>query len=117
MIDHQTGQVMDVQHQGLDQLDSFPALKSWRDLMVGILTKVHCAGGCPLGSLASDLALAMLAAVRGGLLLSQVRRDPKPLVTAVDTMIAHLRHWPPEVSRRGRRSRGSSPAACARDDR
>ncbi|TCN44587.1 TetR family transcriptional regulator [Kribbella orskensis] len=135
VIDHQTGQVMDVQHQGLDQLDSFPALKSWRDLMVGILTKVQCAGGCPLGLLASDLAeadpvarvqlanafamwegllregleqmqergelsktadaeelaLAMLAAVQGGLLLSQVRRDPKPLVTAVDTMIAHLR--------------------------
>jgi AcrR family transcriptional regulator len=135
VIDHQTGQVMDVQHQGLDQLDSFPALKGWRDLMVGILTKVQCAGGCPLGSLASDLAeadpvarvqlanafamwegllregleqmqergelsktadadelaLAMLAAVQGGLLLSQVRRDPKPLETAVDTMIAYLR--------------------------
>ncbi|MFI5709318.1 TetR/AcrR family transcriptional regulator [Kribbella sp. NPDC051620] len=135
VIDHQTGQVLDVQHQGLDQLDSFPALDGWRDLMVGILTKVQCAGGCPLGSLASDLsetdpvarvqlanafamwedlihqglrrmqergelradadpeqlALAMLAAVQGGLLLSQVRRDPKPLEMAVNTMISHLR--------------------------
>ncbi len=135
VIDHQTGQVMDVQHEGLDQLDSFPALDSWRDLMVGILTKVQCAGGCPLGSLASDLAetdpvarvqlanafalweelicqglrrmqdrgelsrsvdpeelaLAMLAAVQGGLLLSQVRRDPKPLEMAVNVMISHLR--------------------------
>jgi AcrR family transcriptional regulator len=135
VIDHQTGQVMDVQHQGLDRLDNFDALNGWRDLMVGILTKVQCAGGCPLGSLASDLsetdpvarvqlanafamweelirdgltqmqksgelsdsadteelALAMLAAVQGGLLLSQIRRDTKPLEKAVDTMIAHLR--------------------------
>jgi len=102
--------------------------------MVGVLTEVQCVGGCPLGSLASDLAesdpvarvqlanafgsweelirdglasmqkrgelsesadpgelaVAMLAAVQGGLLLSQVRRDPAPLRTAVDTMIAHL---------------------------
>jgi AcrR family transcriptional regulator len=134
VIDYQTGQVMDVQHQGLDRLDDFDALESWRDLMVGILTKVQCAGGCPLGSLASDLseadpvarvqlanafamweellrsgleqmqkrgelstaadpaelALALLAAVQGGLLLSQVRRSPQPLETAVNTMIAHL---------------------------
>ena len=33
----------------------------------------------------------MLAAVQGGLLLSQIRRDPAPLETAGDTMIAHLR--------------------------
>jgi hypothetical protein len=38
-----------------------------------------------------ELALAMLAAVQGGLLLSQVRRDPKPLEMAVNTMISHLR--------------------------
>ena len=32
----------------------------------------------------------MLAAVQGGLLLSQVNRDPAPLRIAVDTMIDHL---------------------------
>ncbi|MEV0286362.1 TetR/AcrR family transcriptional regulator [Kribbella sp. NPDC050820] len=135
VIEYQTGRVMDVQHQGLDELDTLGSLSQWRDLMVGILTETQCAGGCPLGSLASDLAesdpvarvqlanafarweelirdglvrmqkrgelseaadpgdlaVAMLAAVQGGLLLSQVRRDPAPLRTAVDTMIAHLR--------------------------
>lgn len=135
VIDHQTGQVLDVQHQGLDQLDDFEALGRWRDLMTGILTKVQCVGGCPLGSLASDLsetdpvarvqlanafalwedllrtglermqergelqssadpdelAVALLAAVQGGLLLSQIRRDPAPLEIAVNTMIDHLR--------------------------
>jgi hypothetical protein len=38
-----------------------------------------------------NLALAMLAAIQGGLLLSQVRRDTAPLEAAVDTMIEHLR--------------------------
>ncbi|NUR97658.1 MAG: hypothetical protein HOV67_20690 [Kribbellaceae bacterium] len=102
--------------------------------MIGTLTEMRCIGGCPLGSLASDLsesdpvarvqlagafaqwqeliraglagmqargelaaeadpdelAVAMLAAVQGGLLLSQVSRDPAPLRIAVDTMIGHL---------------------------
>jgi len=48
------------------------------------------------GELADDtdvdtLALAMLAAIQGGLLLSQVRRDTAPLEAAVDTTIEHLR--------------------------
>ncbi|WP_344174088.1 TetR/AcrR family transcriptional regulator [Kribbella lupini] len=135
VIEYQTGQVLDAQCQGLDTLDNFDALGNWRDLMVGILTATQCAGGCPLGSLASDLsesdpvarvqlanafqmwesliqdgltrmqdrgelsrsadtaqlAVAMLAAVQGGLLLSQVRRSPDPLIKSVDTMIDHLR--------------------------
>ncbi|WP_432893630.1 TetR/AcrR family transcriptional regulator [Kribbella sp. CA-245084] len=134
VIEQQTTQVLEIQHSGLGSLDSIDSLTNWRDLMVGILTDVQCAGGCPLGSLASDLsesdpvariqlagafeqweglirdglvqmqergelaadadpadlAVAMLAAVQGGLLLSQVRRDPAPLRIAVDTMIDHL---------------------------
>jgi hypothetical protein len=126
--------VLEIQHSGLGSLDTIDSLTKWRDLMVGILTEMQCAGGCPLGSLASDLsesdpvarvqlagafaqweglirdglvqmqergelaadadpadlAVAMLAAVQGGLLLSQVRRDPAPLRIAVDTMIDHL---------------------------
>jgi TetR/AcrR family transcriptional regulator, transcriptional repressor for nem operon len=45
------------------------------------------------GELAGDpdaLALATLAAVQGGLLLTQLRRDTEPLETALDTMIAHV---------------------------
>lgn len=134
VIDQQTAQVLEIQHTGLGSLDTIDSLTNWRDLMVGILTDVQCSGGCPLGSLASDLsesdpvariqlagafeqweglirdglvqmqergelaadadpaelAVAMLAAVQGGLLLSQVRRDPAPLRIAVDTMIDHL---------------------------
>ena len=36
------------------------------------------------------LALALLAAVQGGLLLNQTRRDTLALETAMDTMIAHI---------------------------
>ena len=37
------------------------------------------------------LALGLLAAVQGGLLLSQTRRDTAPLAIAIDLAIAHLR--------------------------
>jgi TetR/AcrR family transcriptional regulator, transcriptional repressor for nem operon len=36
------------------------------------------------------VALALLAAVQGGLLLSQVRRETAPLEAAIDSMIEHL---------------------------
>ena len=37
-----------------------------------------------------DLALATLAAVQGGLLLTQVQRDTRPLEVALDAMIDHI---------------------------
>jgi TetR/AcrR family transcriptional regulator, transcriptional repressor for nem operon len=36
------------------------------------------------------IALALLAGIQGGLLLSQVRRDTAPLEAAMDTMIEYL---------------------------
>jgi hypothetical protein len=36
------------------------------------------------------LATALLAAVQGGLVLSQVRRDVDPLEAALDTMLEHI---------------------------
>ncbi|MDT5125119.1 MAG: TetR/AcrR family transcriptional regulator, transcriptional repressor for nem operon [Mycobacterium sp.] len=135
VIDFQTDRVLAVQHMGLDRLECLEDLRRWRDIIVDMLRRLGCAGGCPIGSLGSDLAetdplaraqvarsfvqwenmirdgltaiaargelpdgtevdhlaLAMLAAIQGGLLLSQVRRDTAPLEAAVDTMIEHLR--------------------------
>jgi hypothetical protein len=48
-------------------------------------------GELPVGTDINVVALAMLAAIQGGLLLSQIRRDTAPLEAAVDTMIEHLR--------------------------
>jgi TetR/AcrR family transcriptional regulator, transcriptional repressor for nem operon len=134
VIDFQTDQVLGVQHLGLDRIESIEDFCRWRDIMVDIVRGLGGVGGCPLGSMASELsdcdpvararlarsfaqwenmihdglvtiaargelaagtdidrvALAMLASVQGGLLLSQVRRDTAPLEAAVDTMIEYL---------------------------
>ncbi|BBX39570.1 TetR/AcrR family transcriptional regulator [Mycobacterium simiae] len=135
VIDFQTDQVLAVQQLGLDRLESLEDLRRWRDIMVDTVRGLGCVGGCPIGSLAGELAetdplvraqlersftqwenmirdglhaiaargeipdgtdidnlaLALLAAVQGGLLLAQIRRDTAPLAAAVDTMIEYLR--------------------------
>ena len=112
-------------------LDSLEGLRSWRDMVIDLERRRQCRGGCPLGSLGSQLAetdprarddvaagfsrweglihdglrsmqaagrlapeadpaalaLATLAALQGGLLLTQMRRDTRPLETALDAML------------------------------
>ncbi|MEU6170972.1 TetR/AcrR family transcriptional regulator [Streptantibioticus parmotrematis] len=38
------------------QLDSMEALRAWRDFAVGLEQSLDCAGGCPIGTLGSQLA-------------------------------------------------------------
>jgi TetR/AcrR family transcriptional repressor of nem operon len=115
-------------------LDSLEALRQWRDLIVALQVDRRCAGGCPLATLAGELAeadpearaalragfarwsagiagglhrmrgrgelppdadpdrlaVAVLAALQGGLLLAQIERSPAPLEIALDTMLDHL---------------------------
>jgi hypothetical protein len=56
------------------------------DGLVAIAARGELAEGTDI----NRIALALLAGVQGGLLLSQVRRDTTPLEAAVDTMIEHL---------------------------
>lgn len=57
VIDHQTDSVLTTQYEGgLDDLDSVAALRRWRDHVVASIRVSNFVGGCPLGSLASDLA-------------------------------------------------------------
>jgi TetR/AcrR family transcriptional regulator, transcriptional repressor for nem operon len=107
-------------------------LRAWRDLVLAGAARTGGQGGCPLGSLGSqlaesdaqararvaagfgrwsaaltdglrarraagtlppgispdDLAVTLLAALQGGLLLAQVQRDIRPLETALDTLLA-----------------------------
>ncbi len=131
VIAHQTAAVLAAQAPELDALDSFEALDRWRDRLVALQRSRHCAGGCPIGSIAAEvadddpdaradlvdgfeqweapirsglaamrergvlraeadtdrLALALLAALQGGLVLTKTRRTTVPLETALDSTI------------------------------
>ncbi len=130
-----------LRHQGplLSRLDSFEALEAWRDALIDLQRSRHFEGGCPIGSLASELAdhdpearadlaaafirwqdairdglaamrdrgelavdadpeslsLAMLTAVQGGLLMTQVRHDTVALRTVLDAIIDRIRRHAP----------------------
>ena len=56
VIEYQTQRIVGGQEQLLARLDSFEALRAWRDTVVGIQRSLNWVGGCPLGSLASELA-------------------------------------------------------------
>lgn len=134
VIRHHARDVLGGQEPYLSHLDSWEAWQGWRDLMVAGQRAHHCIGGCPLGSLASELsdvdehsrralesvfdewegrlragldrmlergllspgtetgplATAVLAAVQGGLLLTQLRHRTDPLEAALDGALAML---------------------------
>jgi TetR/AcrR family transcriptional regulator, transcriptional repressor for nem operon len=134
VIDFQSDLVLGVQQLGLNRIECIQDLCRWRDIMVDLVRRRGCAGGCPLGSMANELseidpvararlarsftqwehmiheglrtivargeipegtdvdriALALLAGIQGGLLLSQVRRDTGPLEAAVDVVVEYL---------------------------
>ena len=134
VIAHQSEAVIAAQEPLLGKLDSVEALRAWRDQAVAIEKQLQCKGGCPIGTLAGELAetdpearadiaagfarwegaiaqgieamhergelpastdpdrlaLALLAAHQGGLVLTQVRRDPAPIEAALDAMIDHV---------------------------
>lgn len=155
VIEHQTEAVLAGQQPHLASLDSVPALRAWRDVLVGFRRQAQCQGGCPIGSLVSeladadpraraelsegfrrwessirdglramdargelapeaspdDLAVALLAAIEGGILLSQIHRETRPMEIALDTVIDRIESLvvPP---RRPRPSRQRSPRAA-----
>lgn len=134
VIAHQTEAVLAGQQPLLARLDSVAAFRAWRDVLVGFRRETRCRGGCPIGSLGSelsdgdararrelaagfrrweasiasglhamqsqgelapdaspdDLALAVLAAAQGGILLAQIHRETRPLEVALDTVIDHI---------------------------
>ena len=139
VIARQTERVLDAQRP---HLESLPALKAWRNAIVR-LNKAAQGKGCPLGSLASelandseparkrladsfsmwrdhienglakmrergelsasadphDLALALLCAVEGGLLLAKTTHSSRPLELSLDMAIDHVaRHMTARTS-------------------
>jgi TetR/AcrR family transcriptional regulator, transcriptional repressor for nem operon len=60
----------------------------WSAAISDGLRAPHAAGHLRPGLDPDDLAVTLLAAVQGGLLLAQVQRNTRPLETAVDTVLA-----------------------------
>ncbi|MBR7826942.1 TetR/AcrR family transcriptional regulator [Actinospica sp. MGRD01-02] len=134
VIAFQTQAILANQTPLLAKLDSLNALNAWRDVVIDAAREHGGTGGCPLGSLSSELsdhnpqartalaasftawaaairegllgmvgngtlrpetdtdrlALALLAAVQGGLLLAQAQHTTGALEAALDTVIAHI---------------------------
>ena len=53
----------------------------------------------------AELAPATLAALQGGLLRTQVRRNPAPIATALDAALDHIRSFAPDPSPTGAQER------------
>jgi TetR/AcrR family transcriptional regulator, transcriptional repressor for nem operon len=56
VIAHQTDGILAAQRPVLDELDSFAAFEQWRDLLIDLQNQRHCTGGCPIGSIAAEIA-------------------------------------------------------------
>ena len=129
VIEHQTDAIV-TNHERLD-LSTLEGLRAWRDWVVDYQRSIDYRGGCPIGSLGSELAetdlearaqvaegfkrwetsirsglremhahgrlapdadpdslaLALLTALQGGLLLAKIERNTKPLEAALDAML------------------------------
>ena len=57
------------------------------DLVMDGLRELCAAGKLQAGLDPDALAVTLLASLQGGLLLAQVRRDTRPLETALDTIL------------------------------
>jgi len=133
VIQRQTECVLATESASPSQLTSIAALRRWRDDVIEQTREHDGAGGCPLGSLVSelaetprsrallsegfarweaqfvegfeairarskskpkakleDLAMTLLTALQGGLLLAQVTRTMRPLELALDAAIDHI---------------------------
>lgn len=132
VIEYQTEAVLDLQLPLFEHLDSMAGLRRWRDTLVEYQRRMQCRGGCPIGSLGSEvaetdpearlavasgflrwegsiraglvamhdrgeldadpeeLALAILVALQGGLLLTQIQRQVRPLEVGLDTVLDHV---------------------------
>ena len=60
----------------------------WETAIREALTAMHARG--ELDADPQDLALAVLAALQGGLLLTQIQRESRPLEVALDTILDHV---------------------------
>ena len=56
VVDRQAERVLEVHRPALGAVDGWAALRRWRNLVVRLVRAAGCHGGCPVGSLANELA-------------------------------------------------------------
>lgn len=56
VVDRQAERVLAVHRPALEGVDGWTALRRWRNLVVRLVRAAGCHGGCPVGSLANELA-------------------------------------------------------------
>lgn len=56
VVVRQGERVLDIHRPALDSVDGWRALTRWRNLVVRLVKAAECHGGCPVGSLANELA-------------------------------------------------------------
>ena len=56
VVARQGERVLDLQRPVLGAVDGWEALGRWRDFVVDVVEDLNCRGGCPVGSLADELA-------------------------------------------------------------
>ena len=56
VVDRQAERVLELHGPALGAVDGWAALRRWRNLIVRLVRAAGCHGGCPVGSLANELA-------------------------------------------------------------
>lgn len=74
----------------------------WEEAIRDGLRAMYARGDLRRSADPDALALALLTALQGGLLMTKIRRDPAPLRAVLDVVLAHIESLTP---RRGRASR------------
>ncbi len=84
VIATQSSRVIGIQASYLDDVDSLAGLRRWRDAIVAMNRRCGGAGGCPIGSLASELADRSKSARK--LLVEAFAKWESHLITALRAM-------------------------------
>ncbi len=156
VISLQTARVLAAQQTAFEQLDSLAGLRRWCDVIMAS-NRANANGGCPIGTLANelanhskqarallvagfhtwedrlaegfakmqrsgelepsavprDLAIGVLSAIQGGLLLAKTSRSDEPLKVALDMAFDHIANHRQSLSGSSR-SRGPGSAKKGR---
>ncbi len=75
------------------RLQAAAGFDAWERLLAGALERMRQRGELRADAESAVLATGLLAAIEGGMVLSQARRDMASLRIAVDAGITHLRTW------------------------